>query len=68
MVFSEKCMEKVDVYFCNISFVIFLIICFGDKRDEHMTISTVKKYLVTKLGLSNEAEVIKLLSLSNTND
>lgn len=56
-------MEKADVYFCNI-----FNYCFGDKRDEHMTISTVKKYLVTKLGLSNEAEVIKLLSLTNTND
>lgn len=63
MVFSENAWKKL-----MFTFVIFLIICFGDKRDEHMTISTVKKYLVTKLGLSNEAEVIKLVSLSNTND
>jgi hypothetical protein len=27
------------------------------KRDENMTVLMVKKYLVTKLGLSNEAEV-----------
>ena len=39
---------------------------FGEKlfRDEKMTVLMVKKYLLTKLGLSNQAEVTKRKTIS----
>lgn len=67
MVFSEiEWKRKADVTFpfwflCRCSFFWSEI-----KRDENMTVFMVKKYLVRKLALSNEAEVIycSLSSLS----
>lgn len=59
MVFSEiEWKRKADVTFpfwflCRCSFFWTEI-----KRDENMTVFMVKKYLVRKLALSNEAEVI----------
>lgn len=63
MVFSEMSgKRKADVYFSFLGFGVVLLFAGFEikKRDENVTVFMVKKYLVRKLGLSNEAEVISL--------